>query len=119
MGLSKRPNGWGCVLIAYIYCERGATVSHSGKRVTVSIMPGKPPPIKKSPAKKAGVKTPEPASKPEPAPAEVPPPAEVTPVETAPAEAPLEDVASPTAEQEVPVATAGETPAAEGEAPGR
>ncbi|XP_075878646.1 myosin binding protein Ha isoform X3 [Nelusetta ayraudi] len=86
-------------------------------------MPGKPPPIKKSPAKKAGAKAPEPAPKPEPAPVEVPPPAEPTPVETAPAEAPPAEAppqeAAPPAAAEgeaVPAATEGEAPAAPAEA---
>ncbi|XP_026188141.1 myosin binding protein Ha isoform X2 [Mastacembelus armatus] len=74
-------------------------------------MPGKPAPIKRSPAKKAA---PEPAPKPEPAPTESPPaetPAEAPPAETAPTEA------SPPAEGEAaPAAAAEDTPAAEGSA---
>lgn len=111
-------------LLSIYITPREPSVPHFGKRVTVSIMPGKPPPIKKSPAKKAGAKAPEPAPKPEPAPVEAPPPAEPIPVETAPAvappaEAPPEEAAPPAAEGEaVPAAAEGETPAAEGEAPG-
>ncbi|XP_044207570.1 myosin binding protein Ha isoform X1 [Thunnus albacares] len=91
-------------------------------------MPGKPAPIKKSPAKKAPVKAPEPAPEPEPAPVEAPPaetPAEAAPAEAAPAEAPAE--AAPAAEGEAapagqegegaPAAPAEDTPAAEGSAP--
>uniref|UniRef100_A0A3P8S3F6 Myosin-binding protein H n=1 Tax=Amphiprion percula TaxID=161767 RepID=A0A3P8S3F6_AMPPE len=78
-------------------------------------MPGKPAPIKKSPAKKAAEKAPEPAPEPEPAPAEAPPaealPAEAPPAEAAPAEAPAD--AAPAAEGEAaPAAPAEETPAA-------
>ncbi|XP_045912762.1 myosin binding protein Ha isoform X3 [Micropterus dolomieu] len=54
-------------------------------------MPGKPAPIKKSPAKKAADKAPEPA----PAPVEAPPAAEAAPVEAAPAEAPAETAPAP------------------------
>lgn len=108
---SEEMGGVGCILSIYIP-PRGPAAPHLGKRVTVNIMPGKPPPIKKSPAKKAGVKTPEPAPKPEPAPVEAPPPAEPAPVEAAPAEPPPEEAAAPTAEGEVAPA------AAEGEAPG-
>ncbi|XP_051280948.1 myosin binding protein Ha isoform X3 [Dicentrarchus labrax] len=73
-------------------------------------MPGKPAPIKKSPAKKAAEKAPEPAPEPEPAPVEAPP------AEAAPAEAPAE--AAPAAEGEAaPAAPAEETPAVEGAAP--
>lgn len=105
-------------LLSIYIPPRGPSVPHLGKRVTVSIMPGKPPPIKKSPAKKAGAKAPEPAPKPEPAPVEVPPPAEPTPVETAPAEAPPAE--APPQEAAPPAAAEGEAvPAAtEGEAPG-
>ncbi|XP_031167300.1 myosin binding protein Ha isoform X1 [Sander lucioperca] len=74
-------------------------------------MPGKPAPIKKSPAKKAAEKAPEPAPQPEPAPVEAPP-AEAAPVGTAPAEA------APAPEVEAaPAAPAEDTPAAEGSAP--
>lgn len=68
-------------------------------------MPGKPAPMKKSPAKKAAEKAPEPAPEPEPA-----PPAEDPPVEAPPAEAPPADGAPAEAPAEA-------TPAAEGEAP--
>ncbi|XP_038578433.1 myosin binding protein Ha isoform X2 [Micropterus salmoides] len=66
-------------------------------------MPGKPAPIKKSPAKKAADKAPEPA----PAPVEAPPAAEAAPVEAAPAEAAPapEGVAAP-AEDSAPAAPA-------------
>ncbi|GAA6222725.1 myosin-binding protein H-like isoform X1 [Lates japonicus] len=88
-------------------------------------MPGKPAPIKKSPAKKAADKAPEPAPEPEPAPAaEAPPaetPAEPAPVETAPPEAAAAAAAAeaaPPAEGEaVPAAPAEDAPAAEGSAP--
>ncbi|XP_044065679.1 myosin binding protein Ha isoform X2 [Siniperca chuatsi] len=76
-------------------------------------MPGKPAPIKKSPAKKAAEKAPEPAPEPEPAPVEPPPaetPAEAATVEAAPAEALAEGEAAPAAPAE-------DTPAAEGSAP--
>ncbi|TDH10523.1 hypothetical protein EPR50_G00076070 [Perca flavescens] len=74
-------------------------------------MPGKPAPIKKSPAKKAAEKAPEPAPQPEPAPVEAPP-AEAAPVGPAPAEA------APAPEVEAaPAAPAEDTPAAEGSAP--
>ncbi|XP_029291393.1 myosin binding protein Ha isoform X2 [Cottoperca gobio] len=69
-------------------------------------MPGKPAPIKKSPAKKEAKKAPEPAPEPEPAPVAAPP-AEAAPVDAAPAEA------APAA----PAAPAEDTPAAEGGAP--
>ncbi|XP_070766306.1 myosin binding protein Ha isoform X3 [Enoplosus armatus] len=69
-------------------------------------MPGKPAPIKKSPAKKAAEKAPEPAPEPEPAP----------PAEAAPTEAPAE--AAPAAEGEAAsAAPAEDAPAAEGGAP--
>ncbi|XP_040906036.1 myosin binding protein Ha isoform X2 [Toxotes jaculatrix] len=88
-------------------------------------MPGKPAPIKKSPAKKAAEKAPEPAPQPEPAPAEAPPaeaPAQPAPVETAPPEAAAPAVApaeaAPPAEGEAaPAAPAEDTPAAEGSPP--
>lgn len=108
-----------CILSIYI-SPKGRTAPHWGKRVTVNTMPAKPPPIKKSLAKKAGAKTPEPAPKPEPVAVEVPPPAEPTPVEPAPAAAPPEEAPAPTSEGEVvPAAAEADTPAAEGKAPGR
>ncbi|XP_028265554.1 myosin binding protein Ha isoform X2 [Parambassis ranga] len=73
-------------------------------------MPGKPAPIKKSPAKKAGEKPPEPAPEPAPAPAEAPP-AEVPPAEAPPAEA---EAAPAEAPAEAPPAAEGEAAAAEG-----
>ncbi|KAM7411848.1 hypothetical protein PAMA_021701 [Pampus argenteus] len=75
-------------------------------------MPGKPAPIKKSPAKKAVVKAPEPAPEPKPAPVEAPP-AE-TPAEAAPAKA-VEGEAAAAAPAEAAPAEA--TPAAEESAP--
>ncbi|XP_036959199.1 myosin binding protein Ha isoform X2 [Acanthopagrus latus] len=76
-------------------------------------MPGKPAPIKKSPAKKAADKAPEPAPEPEPA-----PPAEAAPAERAPAEAPpAEAAAAPEGEAPPAEAPAEEAPAAEGSAP--
>ncbi|XP_019951627.1 myosin binding protein Ha isoform X3 [Paralichthys olivaceus] len=78
-------------------------------------MPGKPAPIKKSPAKKAADKAPEPAPEPEPAPVEAPPaepaaapteaaaPAPPAVEEAAPPAAPAE--ATPAAEESVPVPT--------------
>ncbi|XP_018523726.1 myosin binding protein Ha isoform X6 [Lates calcarifer] len=83
-------------------------------------MPGKPAPIKKSPAKKAADKAPEPAPEPEPAPAAEAPPAEPAPVETAPPEAAAAAAAeaAPPAEGEaVPAAPAEDAPAAEGSVP--
>ncbi|XP_071332419.1 myosin binding protein Ha isoform X2 [Trachinotus anak] len=87
-------------------------------------MPSKPAPIKKSPAKKAVEKAPEPspAPEPEPAPAEAPP-AEPAPVEAAPpeaaapAEAPAEDAAPPAEGEAAPAAPAEDTPAVEESAP--
>ncbi|XP_032376623.1 myosin binding protein Ha isoform X1 [Etheostoma spectabile] len=74
-------------------------------------MPGKPAPIKKSPAKKAAEKAPEPAPQPEPAPVEAHP-AEAAPVGTAPAEA------TPAPEVEAaPGPPAEDPPAAEESAP--
>uniref|UniRef100_A0A3Q1HW04 Myosin-binding protein H n=1 Tax=Acanthochromis polyacanthus TaxID=80966 RepID=A0A3Q1HW04_9TELE len=76
-------------------------------------MPGKPAPIKKSPAKKAAEKAPEPAPEPEPAPAEAPPaeapPAEAPPAEAAPAQAPTD--AAPAAEGEAAPAAPPAAPA--------
>ncbi|XP_030278904.1 myosin binding protein Ha isoform X6 [Sparus aurata] len=86
-------------------------------------MPGKPAPIKKSPAKQAADKAPEPAPEPEPAPPAEAPPAEAAPAEPAPAEAaPAEEPqaeAAPAPEGEAPPAEAPaeEAPAAEGSAP--
>ncbi|CAJ1085135.1 myosin binding protein Ha isoform X3 [Xyrichtys novacula] len=81
-------------------------------------MPGKPAPIKKSPAKKAAVKAPEPAPEPAPAPAEAPPaeapPAEAAPAEAAPAEAAPAEAAPAEA---APAPPAEETPAPEAPAP--
>ncbi|KAI3357704.1 hypothetical protein L3Q82_016109, partial [Scortum barcoo] len=74
---------------------------------SVSTMPGKPAPIKKSPAKKATEKAPEPAPEPEPAPPAEAPPAEAPPAEAAPPAAPAED--APSAEGGAPAAA----PAAE------
>ncbi|KAM9350974.1 myosin binding protein Ha [Symphorus nematophorus] len=76
-------------------------------------MPGKPAPIKKSPAKKAAEKAPEPAPEPAPAPPAEAPPAEAAPVEAAPAEAaPAEAPA-----EAAPAAEGEAAPAAEGSAP--
>ncbi|XP_073326553.1 myosin-binding protein H-like isoform X1 [Pagrus major] len=77
-------------------------------------MPGKPAPIKKSPAKKAAEKAPEPAPEPEPAPPAEAPPAEAPPAEPAPAEAAPAEAAPAEA---APAAPAEEAPAAEGSAP--
>ncbi|KAM3617125.1 uncharacterized protein V6R79_002500 [Siganus canaliculatus] len=71
-------------------------------------MPGKPAPIKKSPAKAAAPKAPEPAPEPEPAPVEAPP-AEAPPAEAPPAEAPAAEAA--------PAEAAPAAPAEEGAAP--
>lgn len=83
--------------------------------LSVSTMPSKPAPIKKSPAKKAVEKAPEPAPEPAPAPVEAPP-AEVPPAEAAPAEAPAEEApaeAAPAAEAEAaPAAPVEEAPPA-------
>ncbi|XP_040007931.1 myosin binding protein Ha isoform X2 [Xiphias gladius] len=79
-------------------------------------MPAKPAPIKKSPAKRAAEKAPEPATEPEPAPAQAPP-AE-TPAEPAPVEAAPPETAAPHVEGEAaPAPSAEDTPAAEGSAP--
>ncbi|XP_059189468.1 myosin binding protein Ha [Centropristis striata] len=78
-------------------------------------MPGKPAPIKKSPAKKAAEKAPEPAPEPPPAPVEAPP-AEPAPVEAPPAEAAPAPEAAPAAPaEEAPAAEASppDTPAAD------
>ncbi|XP_024148864.1 myosin binding protein Ha isoform X2 [Oryzias melastigma] len=78
---------------------------------SVSNMPAKPAPIKKSAAKKAAEKAPEPAPEPEPTPVEAPP-AEAPPSSETPAEA------APAAEGETPpAAPAEETPADQGSAP--
>ncbi|XP_062282961.1 myosin binding protein Ha [Scomber scombrus] len=77
-------------------------------------MPGKPAPIKKSPAKKAPAKAPEPAPEPEPAPVEAPSaetPAEAPPAEAAAPAAPAED--TPAAEGSAPDAPAVDAPAAD------
>ncbi|XP_029013479.1 myosin binding protein Ha isoform X2 [Betta splendens] len=84
-------------------------------------MPGKPAPIKKSPAKKAAEKAPQPEPEPEPQPApkDTPPaetPAEAPPVDAAAPEAPAP--AAPPAPEEAPPAAATEgAPAAEESAP--
>ncbi|XP_068997503.1 myosin binding protein Ha isoform X1 [Embiotoca jacksoni] len=88
-------------------------------------MPGKPAPIKKSPAKKAVEKASEPAPEPEPAPVEAPPaeappveaaPAEAAPAEGAPSEAPAEGQAAAAAPAEDASAAEGSAPAAPAEA---
>ncbi|XP_062248815.1 myosin binding protein Ha isoform X2 [Platichthys flesus] len=76
-------------------------------------MPGKPAPIKKSPAKKAAGKAPEPAPEPEPAPVEAPP-AEPA---AAPPEAPVEAAPPAEADAASPAAPAEDAPAAEESAP--
>lgn len=100
----------------YIYDK--ASLSPLTRR-TVSTMPGKPAPIKKSPAKKAVKKAPEPAPEPEPAPVEAPPveapPAEAAPAEAAPAEPPLNDLCPAPGGEAAP---SEEGPAADGNAPG-
>lgn len=98
----------------YIYDK--ASLSPITRR-TVSTMPGKPAPIKKSPAKKAVKKAPEP--EPEPAPVEAPsveaPPAEPAPAEAAPTEPPLNDACPAPG---VEAAPAEEALVADGSAPG-
>ncbi|XP_034445293.1 myosin binding protein Ha isoform X2 [Hippoglossus hippoglossus] len=82
-------------------------------------MPGKPAPIKKSPAKKAAEKAPEPVPEPKPAPVEAPPaePAAAPPEAAAPAEAPAEAAPPAEAEAASPAAPAEDAPAAEESAP--
>uniref|UniRef100_A0A4W6EPH5 Myosin-binding protein H n=2 Tax=Lates calcarifer TaxID=8187 RepID=A0A4W6EPH5_LATCA len=104
----------------YIYYLTPSRLLHPEDCPSFSTMPGKPAPIKKSPAKKAADKAPEPAPEPEPAPAAEAPPAEPAPVETAPPEAAAAAAAeaAPPAEGEaVPAAPAEDAPAAEGSVP--
>ncbi|XP_019951626.1 myosin binding protein Ha isoform X2 [Paralichthys olivaceus] len=81
-------------------------------------MPGKPAPIKKSPAKKAADKAPEPAPEPEPAPVEAPPaePAAAPTEAAAPAPPAVEEAAPPAAPAEATPAAEESVPAAPAEA---
>lgn len=106
----------------YIYDQSQPVSFNPEERPTVSTMPGKPAPIKKSPLKKAVKKTPEPTPEPEPAPVEAPPveapPAEAAPAEAAPAEPQVNDAGPGSGGDAAPAPPAEEAPAADGSAPG-
>lgn len=101
----------------YIYERRQPVSFNPEDRPTVSTMPGKPAPIKKSPVKKAVKKAPEPTAEPEPAPVEAPP-AAAAPAEAATVEPQVNDVCPAPGGEVDPAAAAEEPPAADGSAKG-